>query len=86
MKNQNKIEKIKIILKNYLYNIIKPIYLYSIGYKTLDEYFKEIIIRECIYTSDLSISAIQEYIEHCGDLLTLDNKLKLIKIVDALRK
>lgn len=85
MKEETTIEKNIRLFKHTLYKIIKPIYLFSIDMKDMDEYTAETITWNVIYSTDFTIKVIEEYIKDCGDLLNQELKERLNNIIKALK-
>lgn len=85
------LEKILATLRNWVYRLVKPIYLWSIREESLEDYIRGILRHELLYSDKkLAISTLQEFIDMGKDSYfcreeNKEEKEKIEKIIEVLK-
>jgi len=92
MKEETTKEKIAGYITNFIYRIVKPIYLKSVGCETLDDYIGELLMVELIYSDGSFVKDILNAYKEQSEWYWKENqegkkKLEnLILAIDELKK
>lgn len=81
-------ETITDVLRNVLYKIVKPIYLFSVDEESIESYANNLTLENIIFHRPETVVTLEDYIERGGWFFAEnpEKKKKIEKVIEAIRE
>lgn len=89
MKEETKLEKFESYIKHWLFILVKPIYLYSIGIESIEEYSDQMFLESALFFGRNSAKILEDYRDSEAEFYFKENpeqESKINNLIKALKE